>query len=96
MRRKAPPDAGAGREPAELAAHGGAGPRPPARRAIDDAEQRPDRKLGSCVQPRPQLVPAPFVHPDLATAAAVAVADEDRSAVVVEVALGERERFLDA
>ena len=47
-------------------------------------------------QPRPQLLPAPLVHPDLAPAAALAVADQDRSAPVVEVVLGERERLLDA
>jgi hypothetical protein len=32
----------------------------------------------------------PLVHPDLAATAALAVADQDRSAPVVEVVLGER------
>jgi hypothetical protein len=42
------------------------------------------------------LLPAPFVHPDLAAAATLAAADEDRSAPVVKVVLGQRQRFLDA
>jgi hypothetical protein len=37
-----------------------------------------------------------LVHPDLAPAAALCRRDENRSAPVVEVVLGERERFLDA
>jgi hypothetical protein len=40
------------------------------------------------------LLPAPFVHPNLAAAAALAVADKDRSSPLVEVVLGKRERFL--
>jgi len=43
VRGEAPPNAGAGREPPELGAHGGACPRSSAGRAIDDAEQRADR-----------------------------------------------------
>src|SRR5215213_10841840 len=58
VRCEAPPDARAGCEPAELAAHGGARPRSPAGGAVDDAEQRPDRKLDARVQPWPQLLPA--------------------------------------
>jgi hypothetical protein len=37
-----------------------------------------------------------LVHPDLAPAAALCRRDENRSAPVVEIVLGERERFLDA
>ena len=85
-----------GREAPELAADGGARPRPPARRAVDDAEQRPNRQLGACAQPRPQLFPAPVVHPDLASASALAVADEQRPAPRVEVVLIERECLLGA
>jgi hypothetical protein len=40
------------------------------------------------------LFPAPLVHADLAPAAALAAADKDRSAPLVEVILCERERFL--
>jgi hypothetical protein len=96
VRRKAAPDPGASGKPAELAADGSARPWSPAGRAVDDAEQRSDRKLGACVQPRAELFPAPLVHPDFASAAALAAADEDRSAAMIEVVLGERERFLDA
>jgi hypothetical protein len=45
VRRKAAPDPGAGGEPPELRADRGARPRPPAGRAVDDAEQRPDQQL---------------------------------------------------
>jgi hypothetical protein len=58
--------------------------------------QRPGRQLCPSVQPRPELLPAPLVHADLASAPSPAVADEHRSAAVVEIVLAERERFLDA
>src|SRR4051794_13731713 len=83
--RKAATNPGLRGEPAELAADRGARPRPPAGRAVDDAEQQPDRQLEARVQPRPQLLPAPVVHADLAPAAALALAHEDRSAPLVEV-----------
>jgi hypothetical protein len=47
-------------------------------------------------QPRPQLLPAPLVHADLAPAFSLAAADQDRSAPVVEIVFGERKRLLDA
>src|SRR5215211_5862735 len=53
VRREPPPGAGPGSDPPELAAHGGARPRSPARRAVDDAEQRPDWELGAGAEPRP-------------------------------------------
>jgi hypothetical protein len=42
------------------------------------------------------VLPAPFVHADLASPPALSVANQDRSAPRVEVVLGERERLLDA
>src|SRR5437667_9514686 len=54
-------------------------------RAVDDAEPRAARQLEAGGQPRAQLLPAPLVHPDLAPAAALALAHKDRSAPVVEV-----------
>src|SRR5215208_6731308 len=48
------------------------------------------------LSPWPQLLPAQFVHPDLAAAAALAAADQDRSAPVVKIVLGQRQRFLNA
>src|SRR3954463_320846 len=46
--------------------------------------------------PRLPFPPPPLVHPAPAPPAALAVADQDRSAPVVEVVLGERERLLNA
>jgi hypothetical protein len=96
VRRKAWPDSGAGGESAELRADRGGRPRSPARRTVDDAEQRPDRQLCPCAEPRPQLLPAPLVHADLASAPSLAVADHQQSGPVVEIVLGESERLLDA
>ena len=96
VRREPAPHARLGGEPAELDAHAGARPRPPARGAVDDAEQRPDRQLNAGGEPGLQLLPAPGVHADLAAPAALAVAHQQRPAPRVEVALAERERLLDA
>src|SRR5215216_1510803 len=96
VRREAAPDTRLAGEPAKLDARVGARPRPPARRAVDDAEQRPDRQLDPGGQPRSKLLPPPRVHADLAPPAALAVAHEQRPAPGVEVALAEHERFLNA
>jgi hypothetical protein len=53
VRGEPAPDPGADGESAELRADGCARPRSPAGRAVDDAEQRPDRQLGPRSQPRP-------------------------------------------
>jgi hypothetical protein len=68
----------------------------PACRTVDDTQQRPDRQLEPHGEPGLQLGPAPGVHADLASAAALAAADEQRAAALVKIGLGERERFLDA
>ena len=78
VRREAAPDTRLGGEPAELDAHVGARPRPPAGRAVDDAEQWPDGSLDACAEPGCQLLPTPGVHADLAPAAALAAAHEQR------------------
>jgi len=57
---------------------------------------RADRQFKAGGQPRAQLLRAPVVHPDIAVAAALAVADTDRSAPLVEIVFCEPERFLDA
>ena len=41
------------------------------------------------------MFPAPVVHPDLATTAALAAADQERAAARIEVTLVEVERLLD-
>src|SRR5215213_4249814 len=51
VRRKAAPDTRLGGEPAEFDARVGARPRPPAGRAVDHAEQRPDRELEASGEP---------------------------------------------
>ena len=50
VRREAPPDTRLGGEPAELDAHVRARPRPPASRAVDDAEQAADREQRAASQ----------------------------------------------
>jgi hypothetical protein len=42
-----------------------------------------------------QRLKAPVVHPDLAAFVALAVTDEQRTAALVEVRFGQRERLLD-
>jgi hypothetical protein len=59
VRREAPPDTRLGGEPAELDAHVRARPRPPASRAVDDAEQRPDRQLDAWVASAPSRSSGP-------------------------------------
>src|SRR5215210_1349258 len=71
-------------------------PMAPTGRAIDDAEQRTDRQLASQFEPRVELFPAPCVHADLAAASALAAPNQEGAAALIEVAFGERERFLNA
>jgi hypothetical protein len=96
VRREPAPNARLKREPAQLVANAGARPGPPASWAVDDAEQRSDRQLDAGGEPGSQLVPAPGIHADLAPPPALAVGDKHRAAPGVEVALGQRQRFLDA
>jgi len=46
-------------------------------------------------EPAAQVVKAPVVHPDLAALVALAVTHEQRTATLVEVRFGQRERLLD-
>ena len=70
--REATTHARLGGEPAELEPDGWCCPRPAACWSIDHAEERPDRDRGALVKPRPQSLPAPVIHADLAAAAALA------------------------
>src|SRR5215212_1918581 len=80
VRREAAPDTRLAGEPANLDARVGARPRPPAGRAVDDAEQRPDRQRDPGGQPRSKLLPPPGDHSDHAPPAALAVAHKQRPA----------------
>src|ERR671911_557425 len=73
-----------------------AAPRPSARGAVDDAEQRSDRQLNAHVEPGRELFLGPVVHADLAAAAALAAPHQQRTATRVQVGLGDRERLADA
>jgi hypothetical protein len=81
---------------AQVRACGRTGPRAASRGAVDHAEERPHRELEPDCVPRPQLLPGPLVHADLAPAAALAAADEQRAAAAVEVRLAERESLVDS
>jgi hypothetical protein len=65
-------------------------------RSVDDAEQRADGKFEAALEPGLDFLPAPVVHSDLASASALAAADEQRASSRIEIALGEGERLLDA
>jgi hypothetical protein len=56
----------------------------------------PTGSSARAASPGAQLLPAPFVHADLPPAAALAAADQQRSAPLVEVVVCERERLLEA
>jgi hypothetical protein len=92
-RRRTP---GLPRDASQLRAGGGGRPWAPARGAVDDAEQRSDRRLDPRLEPGLKLLPGPVVHADLAAAAALAAPDKQRPAPRIQVGLGERERLVDA
>jgi hypothetical protein len=48
----------------------------------------------SQLEPRAKLLPGAFVHADLTASSALAVADEQRAAAVIEIGFGEAEGFL--
>jgi len=95
VRREAPTDASGDGGPAQFRSGGRTGPVSAARRSVDDTEQRTDRKLDPQLEPGTKLLPGPCIHADLAAPAALAVADEQRAAAVIEIGFGEAEGFLD-
>jgi hypothetical protein len=96
VRHKAPANACRDGRPAEVGAGGGAGPAAAACRAGENADQRPDGKLDSRLEPWLQLGPAPRVHAGLAARSTLAAMDQQRAAALIEIRLGEGERLLDA
>jgi hypothetical protein len=87
LRGKSPPHPGLGREAVQLGSHTRTGPAAAAGGAFEDAELWTDRQLGADREPGTQLLPAPGVDAPLAAPAALAVADEQRPAALVEVGL---------
>ena len=92
---KAAPDTSVSGEVSELAAHGGRRPRPPAGRAVDDAEQRPDRKLDPVREPAVDVLKPPVIHPHLPAPITLPVPDQNRTPSRVDVGLRERQRLGD-
>jgi hypothetical protein len=74
--REAPADTGCESRPAKLCSGRCARPRSTACGPVDDAEERPDGKLDSQLEPRLQLLPAPCVHSDFTAVSALAATDE--------------------
>jgi hypothetical protein len=62
VRPEAAPDPCRGSRPPQFGAGRGGRPVVAARRAVDDAEQGTDRKLGAQVEPGLQLFPSPWLH----------------------------------
>lgn len=95
VRREAAPNPCHGSRPSQLRAGRGGRPVAAARRAVDDAQQGTNRKLGPHVEPGLELLPSPGIHADLAATPALAAPDQDRPATLIQIALGQTERFLD-
>jgi hypothetical protein len=96
VRRKAPANAGCDRGVAQVGPAGGVGPVAPARRPVEDAEQRSDGQLGPQLKPWLEFFSAPRVHADLAAASALAAPDQHSTTAPIEIGLGERERLVNA
>ena len=94
------------REPAPHACRGGGAPQlgacrrgrpvPSARRAVDDAEQRADRELAPHRQARARAVPIPIRPCRPRDGGRPSAPDQQRAAALIEIALGQSERLLDA
>jgi hypothetical protein len=76
MRRESAPHSCRGGGAPQFGTGGSRRPLPPARGAVDDAQQRSDRELDAGAEPGLQLLPAPGVHADFATTPALAAPDQ--------------------
>ena len=65
MRREPPTHAGLGGETSKLPADSSRRPCATAGRAVDDAEQRPDRQLHTVLEPAVEMLETPVIHSDL-------------------------------
>jgi hypothetical protein len=95
VRREAAPNPGRGGRAPQLRACRSGRPVAAARRAVDDAQQGTDRKLGPQLEPGPEFFPSPRVQADLAPAPTLAVPDRERAAALIKIALGQSERLVD-
>src|ERR671910_706877 len=96
MWREPAPDAGGDRQTAKLLSRGRARPRPPAGRAVDNAEERPDRHSTAMLEPRAKLIPAPVVHAGLPSLTALSPANEYGAALGIEIRFGQVQRLADS
>ena len=96
MRREAASYSGSGRRVVQLRADSRVRPGATAGRAAQHAEEGADGHRGPSAQPRGQLLARPAVHPDFAALAAFSVADQDRTAVAVQVAFSQSKHLADA
>ncbi len=95
VRVHAPPHARREHRGAQRRAGARTTPRAPGCRPGDDRKDGPDRQRLARLKPRSQLLPAPVVHPDQPTFAALAAAHEDAVRALVEVGFAKVERFAD-
>ena len=77
MRCEASAYAGASRGAPQLGTCPARGLRATAGASVDDAEQWTDRQSDARDEPRFKFLPAPVVHPDLATSSSFAATDKD-------------------
>ena len=96
VRREAAPNPGRGGRAPQLRACRSGRPMAPARRAVDDAQQGTDGKLRAQLEPGAEFLPSSCVQADLTAAPTLAVPDQERAAPLVEIALGQSERLVDA
>jgi hypothetical protein len=61
---------------------------------VQHTQQRPNRQVGSDLEPRVQLLLRPAIHPDLASLAALPAPDEHSTAAAVKIALLKAERHV--
>jgi hypothetical protein len=76
VRREAAPDTGPQRQVPKLRADGRARPRASPCLAFDGTEERADGQPEPYLEPGAQLIPAPLIHPNLTSLAALATANQ--------------------
>jgi hypothetical protein len=96
VRREPAPHSCGGSDASQLSPCRGGRPVASACGAVDDAQHWTNRELAPDVKPGLELFLSPSVHADLPTAPTLAAPDQQRAAALVEIALGESERFVDA